>query len=615
MQVVVRVTIGDVVSLRSSELSHLDIVQQLGEHTTCTLLFTRDRDTDLSLDTMLGQALTITVEDDDGLVTTFDGVVDGGTQSHQLNHGSSFTLRGVSHSHALERRRTAHYPASSAADVMQQLGAEVKSALPAGAPLEYVQFGESDFEFLCRLASEQGAFVRTSGRKPEVRIGFDPVGPSLTWGRDLLAVSASGSSINYGAAGAAQSVPEKRDHRFRGVRGQVEWLDGASMLSSSVERVARQRAQAEGDALVRELPFRSKSLEEGRRYLEQDSARALGSAVLIECQASNPRVRAGDTVTLAESDAFALPTRGTFGVVRVSHEFDGQLYTASITATPWMQWSAEVVPSRARIAGPCTGMVVDNVDPKHMGRICVRLRWQDAGEQTRWLRMVAPYAGNARGLHFLPEIGDEVLVAFELGDPERPIVMGSVWNGKDVAPTTDRNAAKRIVTRSGNTIQFFDEDSKNERIEIYSASGQCWVQLANNGGKPLLTVHSEGDIAFEAKNEIRLTCKTLTERVSGAAFRKTGGDDVAEVGGNFTRKVGGKLVLQAMNIVAKAGAMLDAAAGGILSIMGSQVHIQPPGKQVPSATVKAPAAVVSPWKVTTVPNVAAEKTSADARRA
>lgn len=513
MRVVVRATITNVVSLRSSEIEHLEVVQELGQHTRCHLAFTRDRDTDLAVDAMLGQDFSVTVESEAGIVEIFTGVVAECTQNHQLNHGSAFIVEGLSRSYVMERRRTAYYPSSTISDVVERLGATLTGPAPATDPLEYVQFGETDFEFLRRLADENGMFLRTSGTAVEVRGEFEEIGPTIVWGRDLISVTASCRSANNGVAGAAHLAQEKRDHRFRAVSKSASWLPGAASMSAAVERVAKQRRETEGDALVEELASRSRSFKAGRAYLEQESVRALGTAVSIEGVANNPALRAGDTVTLEESTAFTLRTRGKLGLTRVTHTFDGQLYSCDFVATPWKHWTNRVRPPREKIDGPTTGTVVDNVDPERMGRLKVRLRWHDAGESTRWLRMTVPYSGNTRGLQFLPEVGDEVLVAFELGDPERPIIIGALWNGKDRSPVAEKNTAKRIVTRSGNTIQFLDDDGGRERIELFTATGKTWVQLANNGGNPLVTIHSEGDLAFEAKNEIRLTCKTLTERI------------------------------------------------------------------------------------------------------
>src|SRR5690606_11337590 len=120
----------------------------------------------------------------------------------------------------------------------------------------------------------------------------------------------------------------------------------------------------------------------------------------------------------------------------------------------------------------------------------VAYRWQTDGSVTGWARLAMPHAGNGRGMMFLPEVGDEVLVAFDDGDPEHPVVIGSLWNGRDIAPdATDKNAAKRIITRSGNTIQLLDDDGK-ETIEIFTPEGRCLLQLTNQGGHPVVTVYS-----------------------------------------------------------------------------------------------------------------------------
>lgn len=615
MQVVVRAVIDavdTVVPLRSSEIERLAVTQELGAHTRCSLTFGRDHDTDLNLDMMLGAGLTVSLEDDIGNVEIFVGTVTSGKQEHQVNHGSIFHLEGLSKSWKYERRQTAYFPQSTFADVANKLGVDLVM-VPSTDQLEFVQYGETDFAFLLRLADEFGAFVRPVGRELQIRTDFEDIGPTLVWGNDLLAVSAQVHSAPNMIAGAAHYFQEKRDHRFRGLTKEPEWSGGASRLTSAATRMAGLLSTAAGEFLIEELPYRSRTLDAGRAYLEQQSARRLGTAVMVDCSGNNIRVRAGDTITLEESEAFALPTRGKLGVVRVTHAFDGHLYSNTFTASPWKKWTNLKRPERAHIGGPTTGTVVDNVDPEQMGRIKIRMRWLDDGESTRWVRMMMPYTGNDRGVMFLPEIDDEVVVAFELGDPERPIALGSLWNGRDKAPSMDNNEVKRIVTRSGNTIQFFDTPGNEERIEIFSATGQCWIQLANNGGQPLLTIHSEGDISIEAENEIRLKCNTLVERVGSNAYRKTGGNNVADVGGNHTEKVSGKIAMDAASVLTKAGGPIDAVAGALHSIVGSLVHIQPPVHVALPVIVTEPPQPASPWDETDVPNLAEESTSADAK--
>jgi len=609
VHVVIRAEIGTAVVLLNSELARLEITQELSAHTRCLLHFTRDKDTDLHLDALLGQPLTVSLQDEIGVVTAFVGFVLEGSQSHQINHGSAFTLEGVSHSWSLEHRSTAYYTANKLGDILGRFNVKLSGAAPSRDPLQYVQFGETDFAFLVRVADDHGMFVRTTDQRPEARAGFEETGLPLKWGRDLLSVTASNRTTAHGVAGAAHRAEEKRDHRFRNVRKTPAWLDGAPRLSTIATKLSDRTSNA-GAGGVFDVPFRSPKLADARKALELESERALGASLMVEGSGNNIRIRAGDTVKLEESEAFSLPTQGTLGVVKVVHGFDGTLYSNHFTATPWSGWSNAVRPPRNLAIGCATGEVVDNVDPASMGRLRIRLRWNDAGESTRWTRVASAYAGNARGMHFLPEIGDEVLVAFELGDPERPIVIGSLWNGVDKAPTMEKNQAKRIITRSGNTIQLYDEDD-DERIEIYSAEGKCWIQLHNNKGKPLLTIHSEGDISLEAEKEIRVKCQTFTQEVGSDSLRKIGGNDTSDVSGNVLSKAGGKHATEGMNVVVKAGLMLDAVAGGIHSIVGAMVHIQPPGKVVPPNIAIAKPSPKSAWKKGEVPKKGEGRTSAD----
>lgn len=99
-----------------------------------------------------------------------------------------------------------------------------------------------------------------------------------------------------------------------------------------------------------------------------------------------------------------------------------------------------------------------------------------------WARMATLAAGKNRGSWFLPDIGDEVLVAFEAGHPSRPVVVGALWNGEDSPPVDAEygNEVKVLRTRSGSEIRFNDE-AGHETIDIHTAAGQS-VRLTSEGG-------------------------------------------------------------------------------------------------------------------------------------
>jgi type VI secretion system secreted protein VgrG len=613
MRVTVTVQVGGLI-LRSSEVEHLEVQQEVGSHHVCFLDFDRGpAHPPTSLDRLLGEAVTVTLADETGSHTAFQGEVAAGTQSHLAHESSRFSLEAVSLSARMQaHRNTAYYPEHTLADVAGALGAALVGS-PGGGRLDYVQHGESDWDFLVRVADDHGFMVRPTPQGAEVRAGFNDTGWELAWGTNLFALSSHARPVNPGYKGAAYQVADKKDHRFHGVRKEPAMTGGAGALVGAARRLAREAAGG-GDPHVDETASRTPRLALYRDALERESARALGGAVLVEGASTHLALTAGDTVRIAGGEVWRVPTVGTFGLVRVTHRFDGHQYGNEFTATPWSGYTAARRPPRRTVEGCVTAEVTDNRDPKKMGRVRLRYRWQDAGKQTHWVRVAAPHAGNGRGHLFAPEVGDEVLVAFEQGDPERPYVLGSLWNGRDVGPHADEHPdVKRIVTRSGNTIQMTDTGGK-ETIELFSARGQCLVQLTNDySGTPTLTLHSEGDLSIEAKGEIRLSCAKLVEKVSGEAAREVGGDATLKVGGALVESAGTSVGIAAgTNAVLSAGANLDAVGGAITKVVGSMVHINPPGGGARAPRARIPSTKDSVWSAKPVPQPGPGTSTADA---
>jgi uncharacterized protein involved in type VI secretion and phage assembly len=113
----------------------------------------------------------------------------------------------------------------------------------------------------------------------------------------------------------------------------------------------------------------------------------------------------------------------------------------------------------SRIYGVVVGIVTNNKDPLEMARVKVKLPALSDDYETQWARLVTPMAGNDRGLYYLPEVNDEVLVAFEDGIIERPFVLGAVWNGKDKPPESNsdgQNNMRTMKSRSGHIIRLDD---------------------------------------------------------------------------------------------------------------------------------------------------------------
>jgi len=151
-----------------------------------------------------------------------------------------------------------------------------------------------------------------------------------------------------------------------------------------------------------------------------------------------------------------------------------------------------------RLFGLVVGVVTNNQDPDKLGRVKVRFPWLSDSEESHWARLAVLMGGKDRGTYFLPEVDDEVLVAFEHGDARFPYVLGALWNGKDAPPATNgdgKNNLRLIKSRSGHLIKLNDEDGK-ETIEIIDKSGKNSFVI--DTAKNTLTITTDKDIALAA---------------------------------------------------------------------------------------------------------------------
>ncbi|MFN7846383.1 MAG: type VI secretion system Vgr family protein [Bacteroidota bacterium] len=183
-------------------------------------------------------------------------------------------------------------------------------------------------------------------------------------------------------------------------------------------------------------------------------------------------------------------------------------YQNHFTAIPSV---IEIPPKYASMHTPkCesqTAVVTDNKDPEGIGRVRVRFTWQQNPAQSPWIRCLTAHGGKERGMYFVPEIDDEVIVGFQNDDADQPFVMGSAFHGK--ANSSDmkqnKNFKKAIRTISGNSIVYNDENGKEE-IKIYNKDEQNIISLSLEGGKKI-KIQSEGDIELTAKKNIKLTAE------------------------------------------------------------------------------------------------------------
>jgi uncharacterized protein involved in type VI secretion and phage assembly len=160
-----------------------------------------------------------------------------------------------------------------------------------------------------------------------------------------------------------------------------------------------------------------------------------------------------------------------------------------------------------RIFGVVTGRVTNNADPASLGRVRVTFPWLSAEDESWWARIATPMAGKQRGVQFIPEVDDEVLVAFEHGDPRFPYVLGSLWNSSEPPPlgsADGKNDKRTIVSRSGHTI-VLDDTPGDEKIEIVDKTKSNSIVISTKDDS--LTIKTAGDITISAGKNVTIDAR------------------------------------------------------------------------------------------------------------
>jgi uncharacterized protein involved in type VI secretion and phage assembly len=210
----------------------------------------------------------------------------------------------------------------------------------------------------------------------------------------------------------------------------------------------------------------------------------------------------------------------------------------------------------SRIVGVVTAVVSNNQDPDGLGRVKVKFPWLGDNVESAWARIATPMAGGQRGVYFLPEVDDEVLVAFEHGDMRFPYVLGALWNGKNKPPVSGEqakgNAVRMIKSRSGHVLRLTDEKGK-EKIEIEDGKNKLVIDTAAK----TITVTADRDIKLSApQGQITLSAKTIVIE----AQSKVAAQSKIEVKSSGSAEIDAK-------------ASLDLKASGPANLKGSVVNI------------------------------------------
>jgi type VI secretion system secreted protein VgrG len=488
-----------------AQLSSVEIVQELNQHWWCTIVCRNTEDQRIPVEDLLGKAVEIKTTDDQGIEHIhFAGSVHDVELTYEVWGSYTATLTAVSDSFGMavtaHKQYYSEQTLSAIASTMasrHNLDIAVKAS--DSKALDYVQYGETDWSFLSRIVDDHSAWMRPKEGGVEVFDSFQP-GSTLEWRGEgsLIEFSLRGRRVNPSFSGSHYDHHAMSSNTFQQLSKPPQFYSAAERLTGAVKTASAQLPPG-----FEPQRSRAMTLDNYSDQLQSESERSMGGAITGSGTSRSQGLKAGDTIAI---DGM-MDAKGTYGLVRVVHHWTPQGYTNDFQCTPWKNYRNPHPPAARTWSGIVSARVTAHNDPKKMGRIQVQFFWQEDGS-THWARATSPHAGPDRGFMFMPEVGDEVAVAFEDGDPERPVIIGSLWNGIQAAPRYDfrggdiaANQVKRIVTMSGNRVQFSDKPGQ-ETIFLATPNHTSlnMTEHSDETGRQLIHLHSDGDIVLSAPN-------------------------------------------------------------------------------------------------------------------
>jgi phage protein D len=450
------------------------------------------------------------------------------------------TVRAFDRLHRLTRgRRVRSYLNVSDGDIVQKIAQEVQLQANVGPTNQvhpYVlQNNETNLAFLRSRAAALGYLVYVRGST----LHFEPPQANgspvqLEWGATMSEfrprLTTMGQDEDVTVRGWDPSAKQE-------VVGRSQNGQGAPQIGESRPggQVAHGAFNLASPHLVTEYPVRTQAAAD--RLAQAVADRMAGRFVEAEgvCL-GNPAIIAGVSVELKSvGERFG----GTYLVTAATHTYGAEAgylteFKVSGHHAATLLELLNPAPERALMQGLAIGIVTDNQDPEGQGRVKVKYPSLSGDHASDWARVAVPGGGKERGIEFLPEVNDEVLVGFELGDVHFPYVIGGLWNGQDAPPkksgqvVSSGKVEQRIIrSRTGHFVTFDDEDGGGG-ITIEDRSGN---KIVIDSGENSILVEVKGDATVKSQGNLTLDAKGQVE-IKGMGVKVDGGAGTVDVKGS-----------------------------------------------------------------------------------
>ena len=490
---------------------------------------------------LLGQPLTIKFYQYGKVVQHFSGIITRIYCKRQTGGGyGTLYISGNAPSILLDQGKACRsYEHKTLKEIIASVGegydnsAQVDSSAGVNTTrvLPYtVQYNESDYDFICRLANLYGEYFYYDGSK-------------LIFGNKLQETIDLGENLNLIDEDFTLEMKPQDFEYINYVidRAEVYRKDAESASCEYKNNPIQTDAKNASKKLFKKIPQKyhsATSLEQSDIDLEEvvRQERDLRELSLkVTGRSRDPRLRINTFACLTDINARAMET---YRVIKISHYHSGMNYENSFEAIPMMRTPADYNAEAFPKAEQQPAIVKDNNDPQGMGRVRVQFFWQKGDELSPWIRMIQPYAGSGKGFYFIPEIGEEVMVDFENGNAERPFVLGAHYNG--AAKSGYKPTTKAIHTQSGTKILLNDAEGS---VRIEDASGNIY-QMDGNG---TIEVKAPKNIIFTAGEDLKFSAgRNMTTNVANNLTTNVGNEIIQDSGRKTTFSSGTDIQVAAL---------------------------------------------------------------------
>ena len=443
-------------------------------------------------------------------------------------HGN-IKVTGYSSTFLLESDHTcASWCNKSLSDIVKELtdkaGVQALVNPETKSKLEYeCQYEETNFRFIQRLARQYQEWLYYDGQN--LVFGKPQLGSTtkLIYGEELSVLDVCSQALARPIKGS--SYHSVNDQTYNGqspdtaagqnTLGQAAFDSSLALFTAPAVQRAEPRITNKGE-LDAYFQRRQQSDSAASSFITGESdCRILTVGSIIDVHTA---IHTGIGIHVKNSI-------GTYIITEITHVAGmGDSYQNYFTALPSSIPTLPCPDVPLPVAHTQQAVVVSNEDPKKLGRVQVKMNWQTGPMQTSWIRVLTPDAGTSdkvatnRGFVFIPEKGDQVMVAFRYDDPNRPFVLGSLFHGKSGTGGGSSNKTKSLTTRSGCTITLDDEKGS---VTIADPTGSTIILNGDNtitiDAKDKITIHSkeleilaDEKIRIEADSEVEVLGKTST---------------------------------------------------------------------------------------------------------